>query len=157
MNELIGNSEEFIRQLKENIRAEVNNNLIEEIAKIDEQLSVLQSEALKLSRENRQGIIDNEKYDRLIEENAKKQESLISARNEKTLKSEGIKLTEYRISEIERILTETRQGDVFDSAIFKELIETASLTREKILFKFKCGLEIEEKLDQSFRYYPKRN
>lgn len=156
MNELIGNSEEFIRQLKENIRAEVNNNLIEEIAKIDEQLSVLQSEALKLSRENRQGIIDNEKYDRLIEENAKKQESLISARNEKTLKSEGIKLTEYRISEIERILTETRQGDVFDSAIFKELIETASLTREKILFKFKCGLEIEKALEQGYRNYPER-
>lgn len=98
------------------------------------------------SRDNRQGILDNSEYDKLIAENAKKQESLISVRNEKTLKSEGIKLTEYRIAEIERILTETRQGDIFEPVIFKELIDTAALNREKVTFKFKCGLEIEQEI-----------
>lgn len=156
LNELIEDGTGFIEELRANIKAEVNNDLIDEIAKIDKQLSRLQADMLKLSRENRQGIISNSEYDKLVDENAKKQEKLINEKNEKTLKSEGIRLTEFRISEIERILAETEKGEVFDPIIFKELIDTAKLTRKKITFKFKCGLEIEKELEQSYRDYSER-
>jgi len=142
LNSLIGSGGGFIATLRENIRSEVGDSILQEIEQLDEQIAGLQAEVLKHSKDNRQGLIGNTEYDDLIAENEQQQITLTLEKNAKILKSEGMRLKEYRLDEIERILIETVQSDLFDSQIFKELVETVTMTREKITFYFKCGIEL---------------
>jgi hypothetical protein len=129
--------------LRENIKAEVNDDVHTEIETLDSELAGLTAEVMRLFRETQNGVMGKTEYETLVAANEAKQKELRQQKNNKTLKSEGVKLVEFRIGKLERILTETVFNDFFDSDMFKELIDSATVTREKIIFNFKCGITQE--------------
>jgi hypothetical protein len=72
--------------------------------------------------------------------------ALLSEKSEAIVKNEKLKLAEFRLQEIERVLT----GGIlnrFDDDLFRNLIERATLAGNTITFHLLSGLEFTEQLD----------
>lgn len=137
---------EFFRILRENITAEVNSDYLSVIDEIDAKITELQQEALRVNKENRLGILSNVEYDTMIEVLEKQLATLRAEKSEAVVKNEKLKLAEFRLQEIERVLTGGMLHK-FDDDLFRNLIERATLVENTITFQLLSGLEFSEQLD----------
>jgi DNA invertase Pin-like site-specific DNA recombinase len=144
--QLRGCGADFFTMLQENITAEVKSDYLAQIEAIDKAITELQQEALRVNKENRVGNMSNAEYDATIECIEKRLVALRSEKSEAIVKNEKLKLAEFRLQEIERVLT----GGIlnrFDDDLFRNLIERATLADNTITFHLLSGLEFTEQLD----------
>jgi hypothetical protein len=74
-------------------------------------------------------------------------DSLITAQRERQNKKDNIKLAEERLKEINEVISGSLDTTKFDAEIFKRVVEIIEINgRESLKVKFRCGLEVEEKL-----------
>lgn len=74
-------------------------------------------------------------------------DSLIIAQRERQNKKDSTKLAEERLKEIDEVISGSFDTTKFDAEIFKRVVEIIEINgRESLNVKFRCGIEVEEKL-----------
>jgi site-specific DNA recombinase len=133
INRLLGQKDELLITLKENIKTviiETNNSAIEEI---DKKLEELQKDLLRLanSKEDYNDIAD-EIY-RLREE-----------RHRILAEEAGKKGSKQRLEEMEKFLNEqSTLLEEYDEQLVRRLIEKITVYDDKLTIEFKSGVEVD--------------
>ena len=145
---IAGEGLEFIRTLHKNIVAELNDDYLTDLDGVDEKIKAVQAEALRINKENRLGVLSNADYDEQIDRLEKELNGLREQKSQMILKNERVKLAEFRLQEIERILG---GGEVveFDTDLFRNLIEKIVVDGEQATFHLIAGAEIEVPLPKA--------
>jgi DNA invertase Pin-like site-specific DNA recombinase len=145
MQSLIQDREVFTANLKANISAELSDNLIEQIEKFDIEITKIQAKALNLNKDNSSGLISDAAYDAEIERLENESNTLKRQRGDLELRNERVRLTKYRIEEIDKALSAYGNAPEFNESIFADLIDCIKIYPTTLDFKFKCGIEPQYK------------
>lgn len=133
INQLISESEELKKILKTNLEKVINKNADDEIARIDQAMSNVQEEILKVANAKEDYTDLAEKVQMLREE---KENVLLKIAEESNLKN--------RLEELKEFLDcQKLEIDVYDESLVRKLIEKMVIYDEDVKVIFKSGLDIE--------------
>ena len=133
VNDIFSGREEIIPILLENIRSVLDGGIDDRLAEIDEQIRQKQTQLLEAGR-------DEEKCeaigDTIIALREERQELLTGAALKKDLAERMEDMTDF-LNEQTAVVTE------YTEPLARRLIERVTIFDEKMVVRFKCGLEVE--------------
>ena len=140
------NIEEVQEILLENIKAEVDDRVDDEIEELSNKIQEIQKEMFSIMQAYGRKELTDKEYSDKVEFVNQNMEMLTAMQRDKINKKEKIKLSESRIKEITSIVKETNLLE-YDPEIFKALVETINITEQRTaIIKFKSNIEIEKAL-----------
>ena len=138
---------ETLETIRANVHNEIDDRLYEEIDDINGQLERKQEEMLNLIKALSRKEITEAEYNEKVIIMTAEVDSLIIAQRERQNKKDSTKLAEERLKEIDEVISGSLDTTKFDAEIFKRVVEIIEINgRESLKVKFRCGLEVEEKL-----------
>lgn len=141
-------SKEFVgvkQTLITNIKAEVDDRLIEELDGITAILENKQEDMLQLTKALNRREISESEYNIKVIRLSKEMDNLILAQRERQNKRDTIRLAKVRIEDMERVINNISQSDEFDEEIFKSVVDTVIIENASMIkIKFRCGIDIDE-------------
>ena len=136
VNQLIGEKDEMLEELKKNVAKVVGSSNRAAIAEIDNQLDRLQTEVLKKANARQDFDKIGDEIERLRDQ---KQKLLLEDAQNIALQQQ----VEYLGSFLDK-----QEGGIteYDEALVRKLIEKITVYDDRLVFEFKSGLEIEVKM-----------
>ena len=122
VNSMIG-SDDFMEKLQGNITVCVSNKLEFELQILDEQILKLQGELLDVQKTKMYCKGNDKDYDEQLAEIITSIEDLTAKRNETAIQNEGLKLAQFRLDEICKLLGNKEILTEFNETLFRALIE----------------------------------
>jgi len=136
INEVLGNKDNYLNILIENIETVLNENADKPTADIDEKLEELQMELLRLAN-------SKEDYDDVAEEIYRLRE----LKQEVMMKNAARQGLRQRIVEMTKFLKEQPQKlEVYDDLLVRRLIEKITIHERQLTIEFKSGIEIVKEI-----------
>jgi len=133
INNVLGNRDEFIKILSENIKTIINEDNDKKLNDIDKRLEELQKEILQLA-------ISKVDYNKIADEIYRLRDikqNVLSEKAERQGKSERIREMEKFLYEHDCLMKE------YDDSLVRKLIEKVTVYQEKLEIEFKSGVKIE--------------
>ncbi|MBR4455480.1 MAG: recombinase family protein [Solobacterium sp.] len=136
VNQLIGEKDEMLEVLKQNVAKVVGSSNRAAIAEIDNQLGKLQTEVIKKADARQEFDTIGDEIERLRDQ---KQKLLLEDAQNIALQQQ----VEYLGSFLDK-----QEGGIteYDEALVRKLIEKITVYDDRLVFEFKSGLEIEVKM-----------
>lgn len=136
INEVLGNKDNYLNILIENIETVLNENADKPTADIDEKLEELQIELLRLAN-------SKEDYDDVAEEIYRLRE----LNQEVMMKNAAREGLRQRIDEMTKFLKEQpQQLETYDDLLVRRLIEKITIHERILTIVFKSGIEIKSEI-----------
>ncbi|UDM73057.1 DNA recombinase [Vagococcus fluvialis] len=134
INEVLGNKDDYLNILIENIETVLNENADKPTTDIDEKLEGLQMELLRLAN-------SKEDYDDVAEEIYRLRE----LKQEVMMKNAAREGLRQRIEEMIKFLKEQPQKlEVYDDLLVRRLVEKIAIHERQLTIASKSGIEIEK-------------
>ena len=122
INRLNG-SDDFMEKLQGNISVCVTDKLEYELKILDEQILKLQSELLDIQKAKMYCKGNDNGYNKQLAEIVTSIEGLTVKRNETAIQNEGLKLAQFRLEEICKLLGNKELLTEFNETLFRALVE----------------------------------
>lgn len=136
INEVLGNKDNYLKILIENIEIVLNENEDKPTADIDEKLEELQMELLRLAN-------SKEDYNDVAEEIYRLRE----LKQEVMMKNAAREGLRQRIEEMTKFLKgQPQRLDMYDDLLVRRLIEKILIHGRQLTIEFKSGIEIEKEV-----------
>lgn len=134
---MLGNKDNYLNILIENIETVLNENADKPTADIGEKLEELQMELLRLAN-------SKEDYEDVAEEIYRLRE----LKQEVMMKNAAREGLRQRIEEMTKYLKEQPQKlEVYDDLLVRRLVEKITIHERQLTIEFKSGIEIEKDID----------
>lgn len=132
LNEMVGNSDDYLTRLKENLETAINEANPESAAALAERMTELQQELIDRAERR-------ENYDDITEEILRLRELQEQTAMDDTAKSEHKK----RIHELRKFIErQKREITEFDGALVKKLLKKVTIHEDFMEFRFKSGVTV---------------
>ena len=136
INEVLGNKDNYLKLLIENIETVLHENADKPTIDIDEKLEELQMELLRLAN-------SKEDYDDVAEEIYRLRE----LKQEVMMKNAAREGLRQRVEEMAKFLKEQpQQLETYDDVLVRRLIEKITIHERQLTIEFKSGIEIIKKV-----------
>ena len=128
-------SDDFMEKLQGNISVCVSDKLESELQILDEQILKLQGELLDIQKAKMYCKGNDNSYDKQLAKIVTSIEKLTAKRNEIAIQNEGLKLAQFRLDEICKLLVNKELLTEFNDTLFRALVEKV-VVREDRKFEF---------------------
>ena len=124
-------SDDFMEKLQGNISVCVSNKLEFELQILDEQILKLQGELLDIQKAKMYCKGNDNSYDEQLAEIITSIEKLTAKRNEIAIQNESLKLAQFRLEEICKLLGNKKLLTEFNETLFRALVEQVVVREDR--------------------------